>query len=56
LIGYFKYNTEYFNDTLYLYSEFPAYYRGLNRIGRIYYYSLVSGDRFYLQLLLTVVC
>lgn len=67
LTGYFEYNMEHPDDPPYLYSEFPAHYVWNKRIrkwtrrqkgeaiGRMYHCSPISGDRFYLRLLLTVV-
>ncbi len=69
LIAFFEYNAMHEDSRQYLYSEFPAHFtwdlktrmwkprqRGKgNRIGRIYHYSPVSGEQYYLRLLLTVV-
>ncbi|CZT06983.1 uncharacterized protein RAG0_12554 [Rhynchosporium agropyri] len=67
LLGYFKYNTENPDGPQWLYSEFPARFvwssgpktwtiqkRGI-AIGRMYHCTPISGARFYLRLLLTVV-
>ena len=65
-MGYFEYNTEHPDHTPYLYSEFPAHYvwdtkerkwqprKQGTAIGRMYHYSPISGDVYYLRLLLTV--
>jgi hypothetical protein len=69
LMAFFEYNATHEDSRQYLYSEFPAHFtwdvktrmwkprqRGkLNRIGRMYHCSPVSGERYYLRLLLTVV-
>ena len=66
-MAFFEYNATHDDGRQYLYHEFPQHYtwkpkervwvkrqRGYY-IGRIYYYSPVSGERYYLRLLLTVV-
>ena len=71
LMGFFEYNATHEDSRQYLYSEFPAYFtwdprirawkprqrgRGKGRrIGRMYHCSPISGERYYLRLLLTVV-
>jgi hypothetical protein len=69
LMAFFEYNATHEDGRQYLYSEFPAYFtwdqktrtwkprqRGRGkRIGRMYHCSPVSGERYYLRLLLTVV-
>ena len=69
LMAYFDYNAAHEDGRQYLYSEFPAHFtwvartrtwkireRGRNkRIGRMYHCSPVSGEKYYLRLLLTVV-
>jgi hypothetical protein len=67
LMGFFEYNATHEDGRRYLYHEFPQHYvwkadrkvwvprqRGYS-IGRIYHCSPVSGERYYLRLLLTVV-
>ena len=69
LMAFFDYNAANEDGRHLLYSEFPAHYtwvqttrswkireRGVgNRIGRMYHCSPVSGEKYYLRLLLTVV-
>lgn len=67
LMGFFEYNTIHKESRQYLYSEFPAHFTWDTRarmwkprkkglaIGRIYHCSPVTGERYYLRLLLTVV-
>jgi hypothetical protein len=70
LMAFFDYNAAHEDGREYLYSEFPTHFvwvpstrtwkrrqRGKEhpRIGRIYHCSPVSGERYYLRLLLTVV-
>jgi len=65
LMAYFAYNMDHEDSRQYLYSEFPIYYtwkakttswapqkRGYS-IGRMYHCSPVSGERYFLRLLLT---
>lgn len=67
LMAFFQYNTDHADGHQYLYQEFPEHYtwkastktwslrqRGYS-IGRMYHCSPVSGERYYLRLLLTVV-
>ena len=67
LMAFFEYNTMYEDGRQYLYHEFPQHYvwkadrriwvkrqRGFC-IGRMYHCNPVSGERYYLRLLLTVV-
>jgi hypothetical protein len=67
LMAFFEYNATHEDGRQYLYHEFPQHFvwvaktrmwkpreRGYS-IGRIYHCSPVSGERFYLRLLLTVV-
>ena len=67
LMAYFLYNEQHEDGHQYLYQQFPTYYvwksatgtwalrqRGFS-IGRMYHCSPVSGERYYLRLLLTVV-
>lgn len=66
-MAFFKYNTAHEDGRHLLYHQFPEHHtwkpkervwvprqRGYS-IGRIYHYSPVSGERYYLRLLLTVV-
>jgi hypothetical protein len=69
LMAFFKYNAAHEDRREYLYSKFPAYFtwhpktrewkprkRGYRKtIGHIYHYSPVSGERYYLRLLLIVI-
>jgi hypothetical protein len=69
LMAFFEYNTLHEDGRPYLYTDFPAQFtwdrkdrtwkprqRGKGRrIGRMYHCSPVSGERYYLRLLLTVV-
>jgi hypothetical protein len=67
LMAFFQYNTAHADGRQHLYQEFPQHYtwkastgtwsprkRGFS-IGRMYHCSPVSGERYYLRLLLTVV-
>lgn len=70
LIAFFEYNTTHDDARDLLYTDFPAHFvwdlktrtwkkrqrgRDHRRIGRMYHCSPISGERYYLRLLLTVV-
>ena len=67
LMAFFKYNTEHTDSRTLLYHQFPEEYTWKPKerawqkrkrgycIGRIYHCSPVSGERYYLRLLLTAV-
>lgn len=67
LMAYFDYNREHEYGRQYLYSEYPRHFTWIatarkwqirkqgNAIGRMYHCSPISGERYYLRLLLTAV-